>query len=207
VNDKYKKMYNKQEDTVRQKASDINMIKEREKELENQTEYMKKIMETQNMQQQAMKQQIMENQFMQQQVLEKQKQLEDLQKQLQMQRSDTRSTYTKSSQHNIQSAPIQQSRTIIPSQSGPIQQSATQPVMKMPTIPSSLRKKNAVFVPQTNNKIINATEKSDKSEVSIHPELDNIITAKFNDVQSNDLTSRGSTTRRKKRRATIKIDT
>src|SRR5205814_891375 len=99
--DKQKEIFDKasakQHDIARQKVSDLQMLKEKQTEflnMQNESQNNQQFMQQQFMQQQFMQQQMMQQQIMQQQILEKQKQLEELQKQLNQQRSDSRSMYT-----------------------------------------------------------------------------------------------------------------
>lgn len=102
------------------------------------------------------------NNYFKQELLEKQKQLEELQKQLNLQRSDTKSTMSiKSSNKND----IGQQKSMIP-----------------PKIPNSLKKNPKVIQHKTNN--------FKKSKININPEIDNIIENKLiESIHESDVSS------------------
>jgi len=83
--DKTREIFNKKDeinhDIARRKADELRMLKEKQNEYDN-------------MRQSMMQQQMNQNQMMQHEILEKQRQLEDLQRQLNAQRSDCMSSYT-----------------------------------------------------------------------------------------------------------------
>lgn len=97
----FEKGIEKGHEEARKKAEDLQMLKNKHDEylkMQQQTQNeQQQEMQKQMMQQRFMQQQVMQQQMMQQQILDKQKQLEDIQKQLNMQRSDVRSSYTNNS--------------------------------------------------------------------------------------------------------------
>jgi hypothetical protein len=252
VADKVKEQYDKQKEAfdkksdeqhniARKKAEDLQMLKDK------QTEFIKmqqqsvqtqntqhQFMQQQMMQQQFMQQQMMQQQVIQQQLLNKQKQLEELQKQLNQQRSDSRSVYTNNSTNK------------------------NQKTMQTPIIPESLRNKftlstnkqqnnkpqnnqqfeynnimnmgiGSVMPPDNNQEIVRQqqimmhkkqmqekelSKSFNKDNVSIDPNIDNIINDGFNDTQSrisddnNSKDSRGSkVSRRSRKKPAIRIET
>ena len=252
VSDKVREQYDKQKEAfdkksdeqhniARKKAEDLQMLKEKQTEFtkqQNSSQNQQQIIQQQYMQQQFMQQQMMQQQMMQHQLLDKQKQLEDLQKQLNLQRSDSRSMYTSKSNNSV---------------------SKNQKTMAPPVIPSSLRNKFSLAsnkTQQNNNQqfeynnsmnmgigsvipndqmhemmrqqqIMMHKENLRNNEynkmnanriiednVSIDPNIDNIINNGFNDNQSrisDDNNSRESViskgSKRSRKKPSIKINT
>lgn len=184
--------------------------------------------QNQNMQQQFMQQQMMQQQLMHHQLIEKQKQLEQLQAQLNLQRSDTRSMYT----NNTQSKKNNSKKT----SNNSVNSNKKQETMTTPYIPASLKnkfslinknQKNTNNSNQTNNgnqKLENKFQNHQMFDdnASIDPDIDNLIDQGFNDSKSrisNDsrsvVSSRSSKSRisnkssnsRNKKKSTIKINT
>ncbi|MCJ7636593.1 MAG: hypothetical protein MUO21_03815, partial [Nitrososphaeraceae archaeon] len=128
VSEKVKEKYEKQREAFEKKsveqhqnamkqAEDLQMLKQKEMEHNNnsraeQEKESQMFIQQQFAQQQMLQQQMMQNQMMQNQILTKQKQLDDLQKQLNAQRSDTRSIYSEKSNNSsvkkTKSKPIKQ---------------------------------------------------------------------------------------------------
>ena len=212
----FDKKSDEQHEIATKRAKDLQMVKEKEAEflkyqqsqtsnqtspqqmMQQQIAQQQQMMQQQMMQQQILQDQMMKDQMLQQQLLDKQKQLEELKKQLSQQRSDTRSNYTNNSDSR---------------------QTNIQATMKAPTIPASLKNKfslatnkpglNANLATQNNkfNKIID-----NHDNVSFDPNLDNIINNGFNDTQSrisNDSSndSRASKPKKPRKKSSIKIDT
>lgn len=225
--DKQKKAFDKKQDEAHlmamKKAEDLEMLRKKQEEFNQMQEMNRTNQEQQFMQQQFMQQQTMQQQVMQQELFEKQRQLEELQKQLSLQRSDTRSNYT-----NTSTKP-------------------TQRTMNKPNLPASLRGRytppsktspgqyeyndasnmgiGAVMTPdqlhemQRQKQIIEHKRKmqeyNDQDSVSINKDIDAIIKNGFNDNKSrvseeDSRDSRGSKTSRRSRgskKPTIRIDT
>lgn len=181
---------NEQHDNAKKKAEDLQMLKEKH------DEYLKMQQQTiQNnamqQQQEIMRQQMAQHQMMQQQILDKQRQLEELQKQLSMQRSDTRSMYT--------SGTVRTQKT-----NGNTQQQT----LRQPIIPASLRNKNFSLINRGNYKDNTNNDEKDYDNVSIDPNIDNIINNSLVDIQSVDSnTSKKSQINRKNKNPNIRIDT
>ena len=248
VSDKIKEQYTKQKESfdkksdeqhtaAKKKAEDLLMLKEKQAEFmkmqqssqtqqAQQESQAQQMMQQQFMQQQFMQQQMMQQQqqLMQQQILDKQKQLEELQKQLNQQRSDSRSMYTSKSNN-----------------SGTHKQKTMPP----PVVPASLKNKFSVtsnkFPQNEYNMGIGAVLTPDqfqetmrqqqimlhkkqlqdneynRNNVNFNPNVDSIINEEFNDNKSRisddnnsneskaSRASKGSKKSRKK--PSIKIDT
>jgi hypothetical protein len=110
----YKEKLDQNHELARQQAADLQMLHEKKNELLKQQQAQQQqhqLIHQQTIQQQFLQQQASQQQQMQKQIMDKQKQLENLQAQLDMQRSDTRSFNT-----NISSLKNQQqmSRPVIP---------------------------------------------------------------------------------------------
>ena len=224
ITDKIKEQHAKQRETFEKKsdeqhqiakkrADDLRMLKEKELEFvkmqQQQSTAKEQEMQQQMMQQQMMQQQMMQQQMMQQQILDKQRQLEKLQKQLNMQRSDSKSMYTTPS---VQAGFDTKSFT-------------NQKTMRQPFIPSSLRNKmslmsnkaaagtNYNFIPDQMMREQYLRQSNNDDNVSIDPNIDNIINDSLNDTQSriSDDRSRDSKaskiSKRSRRKPIIKIDT
>jgi len=122
--DKQKEAYataeTKQHDVARQKAEDINMLKEKQAEFmrmqndqktqfQMQQQQMQQQMQQQHIQEQLLQQEMVQQELLQQQLMQqqqlqqKQKQLDDLKKQLSMQKSDSHSMYTSNTQKSNKS--------------------------------------------------------------------------------------------------------
>jgi hypothetical protein len=174
ISEKVKEKYNKQRDVfdkkqetqhdvAKKQAEDLVMLKQKELEFaqmqqDAQSKETQEIMQQQMMQQQFLQQQMMQQQVMQHQLLSKQKQLEDLQKQLSL-RSDTRSNFSRDS--------------------GSSKKKMSQPTMTMPSIPSSLRNK----YPGNRGSGSIMTQPYDRDNISIDANVDNLINSGF-DTQS-----------------------
>lgn len=235
ISDKVKEQYDKQKESfdkksdeqhniARRKAEDLQMLKEKQMEFTK--------MQSHQSQQQT--QQMMQQQMMQQQLLDKQKQLEDFQKQLNLQRSDSRSMYTSKSNASKNT-----------------KNNKNQKTMTSPIIPSSLRNKFSIQNSKTSNNYpyeynnpmnmgIGAVLPSDQIQemmrqqqimmhkkqlqnnefdrmndnASIDPNIDNIINDGFNDTQSrisDDSNSRESKaskiSKRTRKKPSIRIET
>lgn len=210
VSEKVKEKYEKQKETfdkksneqhelAKKQAADLVMLKQKELEFakmqqEAQSKENQEIMQQQMMQQQFLQQQMMQQQIMQQQLLGKQKQLEDLQKQLTNQRSDTRSTLSRDSNNSSSKKKSSQNNYI------------SQPTMKMPTVPASLRNR---YTNMGGGQII--TSNDNRDNVSIDPEVDNLINSGFDTrshVSDNSNNSKASNvSKRSRKKPTIKINT
>lgn len=117
-NSAFQEKVNNNHEEARRTMQDIHMLKEKEAEYQQTQQLL-----DQQHQQRLMNTQIHQNRMMQDQILQKQKELEDLQKQLDMQRSDTFSHYSHTSRNN-------------PPRNVNFNQQQT---MQMPDLPPSLR--------------------------------------------------------------------
>ena len=169
VKEKFEKRSTEQHQNAMKQAEDLQMLKQKEMEYREaqakaQTDEAQQLIQQQMMQQQYLQQQMMQQQVMQQQLLNKQKQLEELQKQLVNQRSDSRSMYSNNSsvkkskpstktqvsqqqqqEQQQQFMKQQQAQQFMKQQQQQAQlqqqQFQSQQTMQMPTIPASLRNK------------------------------------------------------------------
>ncbi len=196
---------NKQHETVVSKINDLNALKKQEQEFMNmKSQEQQQLQEQQQFFQKQLnmqEKQMMHQQVMQEQLLNKQKQLEDLQKQLNMQRSDCKSNYTETSYTDYKNYKNQNN---------------DQKTMRQPYIPSSLQNK---FNVTTNKKptaeynnpinmsmgvgamIAQETAKSNKyinDNVSIDKNIDDII-SKGLESNSNDSDSRSRNEKTKRK--------
>lgn len=206
--EKQRKSFDKKTDEQHQmatkKADDLEMLRKKQEEFNRMNQGNQ---EQQYMQQQYMQQQSMQQQAMQQQLFEKHRQVEELQKQLNLQRSDARSMYTNN-----------------------------QPTMQMPNIPLSLKNggfnqynSGGIGTALTTGQIqemnrqqqildhkkrMQQDDRDDHSSVSIDKNIDNIIKNGFNETHSQysedrSKDSKGSKNSRRSRgrKPTIKINT
>lgn len=174
-----------QHDVARQKVENLNMLKEKE------LEYLKQ----QEIQNQTFQQQMIQTQMaqMQRDSANKQKQIEELQRQLANTRSDTRSNYTGGF-----SNPVKQTPSNVRVFSA---DNKTQKTMKPPMMPASLASKmqetarqNSIMQQKTKmmqDERIKDNESND-SQINFNPNLDNIIKGKLNRDNTSQFTD-GST--------------
>ena len=189
VSENIKKQYEKQKetfdkklddqhDTARKKSEELQFLKDKQSELlkshQKTQQTQKDFMEQQAAQQQYMQQQMFQQQVMQQQLLEKQKHLEMLQKQLNQQRSDSRSMYTNNTQTT--------------------EKKRGQKTMQPPVIPDSLKNKFSLKrkdLSQPNNLFeynnatnigVGAIPMNDKFNIT--PDVEDILDNKLNDTHS-----------------------
>ncbi|QKF93945.1 hypothetical protein QKU48_gp0487 [Fadolivirus algeromassiliense] len=242
VTDKVKEQFDKQKETFEKKsneqhlmatkkAQDLQMLKEKQDEFirmqhaqqSNQVNQQanQQYMQQQMIQQQMMQQQMMQQQLMQQQLLDKQKQLEELRKQLDQQRSDSRSMYTSGTNNSKQQATMKV--PVIPeSLRGKFNLASNKPAIPMSTdqFQESLRQQQILMHKQQlkdneiNKMDVGRIINGSRDSASIDPNIDNIINGGFNDTQSRisdddrSRDSRKSTGSRKSRKKpSIKIDT
>lgn len=139
-NEKQKATYddtlNKQHDTVINKINDLNNLKKQEEvHMRNQKQEMQSMHQQQQIFQKQLeiqKEQINQNKTIQNELLNKQRHLEALQKQLNMQRSDCRSNYTETTNNNYRQADNNN------------QNDNGQKTMRQPFIPKSMQNKFSV---------------------------------------------------------------
>ena len=178
----FEKASDKQHEMARKKAEDLQMLKEK------QNEYTK-MNQNDNVSDKFMQQQMMQQQMMQQQLLEKQKQLEELQKQLNLQRSDSRSMYT----HNTSPSKMNQK------------------TMAAPVIPESIRgrfkSKMGYEYNNADNIGLGAVYQPEEDNVSIDPHLDDIINNSLHGDDKSKISAESSIKRRGRRKAAIKVET
>ncbi len=143
---------NKEHETVVNKMNDLNALKKQEQEYMNmKNQEQQQLQEQQQFFQKQLnmqEKQMMHQQIMQEQLLNKQKQLEDLQKQLNLQRSDCKSNYTEPSYTDYKNK----------------NQNNDQKTMRQPYIPSSLQNK---FNVTTNKKPSVTTEYNNPMNMSM----------------------------------------
>jgi hypothetical protein len=211
-NEKQKETFGKkleeQHETARKKSEELQIIKDKQSELikshQKTQESQKEFMEQHSAQQQFIQQQMFQQQVMQQQLLEKQKNLEILQKQLNQQRSDTRSMYTNNT-HTTE------------------KKKGSQRTMQPPVIPESLKNKFSLKRKEQNisdyndamNIGIGALMMNDGNKININPEVEDIINNKLNDTHSvisdNDSfaskDSRSNASKKSRKRSTLKVKT
>lgn len=191
--DKHKETFDgkldEQHQNARKKAEELQMLKDKQNEMlksqQHSQQTQQQFIQQQQLQQQFMQQQMMEQQAMQQQLFTKQRQLETLQKQLNQQRSDSRSMYTNTSE----------------------KKSRQQKTMLKPVVPDSIRNKFSITRKTQMN---NSNPVEDFNYIQIDPDIENIINDKLNDTQSliSDNDSRESKeSKGSKRRKTIRINT
>jgi len=243
---------NKQHEMARQKATDINMLKKNHEEYvkmqhndtnsvieqqQFQQMYEQQMLQQQMLQQQQqqMLQQQMQHQMMQQRNQQElyEKQIKELEKQLSMQRSETKSNYTNKSNTTNES---KKGVKPIP---GVNKTQPQQYQMPMPSVPTSLKNMNIQAtnlnklgsIPQNKmqeilrqqqienqkitmrageqakkemNKII---KNNDDDSVSIDPNIDDIINNKFKFDDDQSKVSNASSKLSKKRKSRIRIET
>lgn len=237
VTDKVKEQFDKQKETFEKKsneqhlmatkkAQDLQMLKEKQNEflkMQNNQNHQndQQALQQQMMQQQMMQQQMMQQQIMQHQLLDKQKQLEDLQKQLNQQRSDSRSMYTSGTNNSKQQATMR--TPIIPdSLKGKFNLASNKTAMPLSpdNFQESLRQQQIMMQKQQlKDKEINKREMnriiSNNDDAGFDPDVDRIINGGFNDTQSRiseddrSRDSRKSNASKKstRKKPSIKIDT
>ena len=213
-----------QQEIARQKASDITMLKEKEAEFLKQQQQ-------QEMQNQIYQQQLVQSQMaqMQRDAANKQKQIDELQRQLMNTRSDTRSNYTDGQSYS-KPTPSQPSNVrIFTPATGSSSKVTGQKSMKPPTLPSSLAsrmqetaRQNSIM--QQKIKMMQEDDnQSTDSQINFNPNLDSIIKGKLSrdnmsqitegsTLEADDIGSEDSKIVVKKKRgrkpkSTIKIDT
>lgn len=199
---------NKQHDSAISKINDLNNLKKQEQDYMNRMKVqevaqMHELQQIQEQRQIFQKQieiqdeQIMQNKISQRQLLTKQKQLEELQKQLNQQRSDCRSSYTEQSTNKYDN------------------QHSGQKTMKQPFIPASLKNKfnkppltvtsktkpnypeynNASNMAMGSGAVVTPDYKKYNDNVSVDQDIDNIITKEFESSCDSDSRSKSSAKR------------
>lgn len=193
--DKHKETFDnkleEQQQNARKKAEELQMLKDKQTEIlksqQQSQQAQQQFMQQQQMQQQFMQQQMMEQQVMQQQLLTKQRQLESLQKQLNLQRSDTKSMYTNTSEKKSRQQ---------------------QKMMSRPVVPDSLKNKFSV-TRKTQSSTSNPLD--DFNKVQMNPDFEDIINDSLNDNQSmisdNDSRASKDSKNSRKRKPVIRINT
>ena len=224
---------NKEHQEATRKATDLQMLKDKQLEYQQQLLARQQAIELQQ----------------KRELVEKQKQLDELQKQLLQQRSESRSMYSnpekkqQDQQYNQkpqyrQQQQQQQQQQTSPIQSYPQQIQSAQPTMARPITPVVIKQKTIdqrkldqlreqqIFeqkIALERQKQYNDDIKQQKPSINMNPDIDNILDEKFNDTESiisqiskdssrkskdSSKKSQGSTvSKRKKKKQPIKIDT
>lgn len=222
--DLYNEGTNKAHDEARQKAEDVNMLKQKQEEFE----YMQQMQQLQQQQQLKQMQQQFDQQLQQQmnaqmnqQLEEKHKQLQDLENQLNMARSDSRSMYNSQSEQRTMKPPTMPSSLRPNTRKFP--QNSTEAYRQQEILKQkqSMREQYGLPAASFNN---NDTASYDGSSYNINPDIDNIINSGFkkdsfskvseiSTLDGSDLDSENSKVvvngkrRRRRKKSAIKIDT
>jgi len=176
----FEKKSDEQHMAAKKRADDLRMLKEQEIEfmkLQQQKNTKEQDIQQQFMQQQFLQQEMIQKQVMQNQLLDKQREIEKLQKRLNVQRSDSKSMYTTETKN-------------------------TQKTMQTPFIPSSIRNKFGL----TSNKpyMYNDNISIDPNiDNIINDKLNNDSQSRISDDKSRE----SKTSRRSRKKPSIRIET